>query len=61
MRWNVYGLVALGLVLAAGVGGTLGLVALDAPGELAGGFLGIASGFVGGLLGPQVPVKRKTD
>lgn len=52
MKTNLYSLIALGLVLAAGIGGSLGAVALG-DSDLSLGILGFAGGFLGGLVLPQ--------
>jgi len=53
MTKGLEGLIALGLVLAAGIGGSLGSVALGQP-DLATPILSFAGGLLGGLLLPQV-------
>lgn len=55
---NVLGLVALGLLLASGVGGGLGALALGHA-DFAASLLGFAAGAVSGLLMPQVPLRRQ--
>ena len=53
MSKEIGGLIALGLVLAAGVGGALGAVSLEEP-DLATAILTFAGGLLGGLMMPQV-------
>lgn len=55
-RVNVGALVALGLILAAGVGGTLGALALGNE-DIASAVLGGTVGLLGGLLAPQMPLR----
>jgi len=52
-RIDPLGLAALAFVLASGIGGALGAVALDAP-DLAVSLLAFAGGLMAGLASPQV-------
>lgn len=53
---NVAALVALGLVLVTGIGGTLGALALGNE-DIASALLGGTVGLLGGLLAPQMALR----
>jgi hypothetical protein len=60
MKLNWSNVVALGLCLAAGVGGCLGALALGND-AVAAGILSAVSGLVAGLLAPQIPLRASDE